>query len=100
MRYAWMVAAWLGLSAAGLGALMARSYQAGAASAPPSTWPADSAVHREPGKPTLVMILHPECPCSRASVEELGRLLARRAGRVTASILFVRPPGTPEGWEK
>lgn len=100
MRYILLTAASLGLSAVGLGALAIHSNAPGASVAPPATWPEGSAVQRQPGKPTLVMVVHPQCPCSRASLAELSRLLARRAGSVTAVVLFVRPAEEPEGWEQ
>jgi hypothetical protein len=65
----------------------------------PETWPAESRVQLAPDLPTLVMMVHPHCPCSRASVSELGLLLAQVKGRVNANIFFVRPLGVPENWE-
>ena len=46
------------------------------------------------------MALHPRCACSRASLSELARLLARNPGRLSGYILAVRPPGAGENWEK
>ncbi len=39
-------------------------------------WPADSAVVQSKDRPTLLLFLHPKCPCSQASVNELERLFA------------------------
>src|SRR5207244_3157993 len=41
---------------------------------PPANWPANSLVRLDASRPTLVMSLHPHCPCSRASVRELSVL--------------------------
>lgn len=38
-------------------------------------WPADTKLTLAPDRPTLVLFLHPRCPCSRASIRELERLL-------------------------
>src|SRR5947209_4561126 len=65
----------------------------GAQAAPPAMWPADSALKREPGLPTLVMLSHPRCPCSRASLAELDDLLSHYRGRLTAYVLFIQPEG-------
>ncbi len=65
----------------------------------PKTWPAESLVELSPDSPTLVMMVHPHCSCSRASVSELSLLLAQVRGRVNANVLFVRPLGVPENWE-
>jgi hypothetical protein len=45
------------------------------------------------------MMIHPHCPCSRASLSELRVLLAEVQGRVNANVLFVRPLGVPENWQ-
>jgi hypothetical protein len=60
--------------------------------AAPARWPAGISVLPEPGRPTLLLFLHPRCPCSDASIEEAARVLARVAGpppRVLA--VMVRP---------
>jgi hypothetical protein len=38
-------------------------------------WPGDSALVRHDGRATMVVFLHPKCPCSRASLHELEQLL-------------------------
>jgi hypothetical protein len=50
-------------------------------------WPEKSALHRSGGKPTLVLALHPECPCSKATVAELARMLSK-VGEVNCYALF------------
>lgn len=44
------------------------------------------------------MFLHPYCPCSRASVEELNRLLGQCQNSVSVNVLFVRPKGVADDW--
>ena len=39
-----------------------------------SQWPAESSIAQMTGRPTLMLFLHPKCPCSRATVAELERL--------------------------
>src|SRR4051794_36911471 len=39
-------------------------------------WPVGSKIGSAPSRPTLVLFLHPRCPCSRASLAELERLFA------------------------
>src|SRR4051794_1938246 len=63
-----------------------------------TVWPTGTRVQRAESLPTFVMLLHPHCPCSRASVEELAKLMARCQGRLLANVVMVRPAGTPEGW--
>ncbi len=38
-------------------------------------------------------MLHPRCPCSHATLEELDVLLTRVQDRLSAVVLFVVPPG-------
>ena len=53
--------------------------------------------HRTPGRPLLVMAVHPRCSCTDASVAELGDLLARSRGTCDALLLQFHPlDGTPD----
>lgn len=63
-------------------------------------WPADSRLVRSTTQPTLVMFIHPRCPCSRASIAELARIMERRTTPIDARVIFVKPPGTPEDWSR
>ena len=67
---------------------------------PPVRWPAECQVSRDANRPTLVMFAHPRCPCTRASLGELDRLMARCPGQFSAHVLFLKPAGTPEDWVK
>jgi hypothetical protein len=64
----------------------------------PARWPIAVKLHRDPQRPTLIMLLHPHCPCSRASLRELAVLLSRASERPTAYVLLVRPNGAPTDW--
>ena len=48
--------------------------------------------------PTLVMAVHPRCPCTRASLSELALIMARLEGRIRAHVLFALPQGTDRAW--
>jgi len=73
---------------------------AGASASAPATWPKDSTVPFDRTLPTLVMVVHPKCACSRASLGELSRLMSRVRGRVRGHVVFVKPDGVSEDWEK
>ena len=64
-----------------------------------SAWPSDSTIQPAPDRPTLVMLAHPQCPCTRASMEELAQLMARVQGKVRAYVLFYTPRGSRADWE-
>src|SRR5436309_3229033 len=101
-RFFWTAAAlaWLGvLSAAFLG-LWKYETTPGIAARAPITWPVDSRVPRRGGVPALVLSMHPRCPCSRATVEELAKLMAHCHDRLAVTVLMIRPEGAAVGWEK
>jgi len=72
----------------------------GTAANPYVQLPSDSQIKPVPGRATLVMLVHPHCPCTRASVGELALLMAQAQGRVTAYVLFLKPRGFADDWEK
>lgn len=83
--------AWV--SSVGWGARMLFTYEntPGAPGASAGRWPAGSKIARPQGKFTLVMLAHPECPCTRASLAELEILMARLPGKLVALVEFRKP---------
>src|SRR6186997_577410 len=72
---------------------------AGAPGVVRAAWPADAPVAFEAGKSNLVMFAHPKCPCSRASLAELVKVLTRTKGALQASILFYTPTDGTREWK-
>ena len=62
-------------------------------------WPSGSIVPRQSDKPTLLMVAHPQCPCTRASIAELAKIMAHAPDGVTATVLFVKPSGAGSDWD-
>lgn len=91
-------ALWLLIIGAGVGLLWNYESTPGAAAATPDRWPAASRIEPAADRATLVMLAHPHCPCTRASIGELARLMTQAQGRVTAYVLFVKPQGFSDGW--
>jgi hypothetical protein len=91
---------WLLAVVGGAVALAAYSNAPGDAGAPPAHWPKASGIPLDPGKPTLVFLAHPRCPCTRASLAELELLMAEARGVVSAHVVFIRPRGTEETWSE
>lgn len=89
---------WAAAVAAGFGVLLDFDTRPGDAGDPPATWPEDTSIARPPGTFELLMILHPHCPCSRASLTELERIAARGRGRLYVSVLLYAPAQAGEGW--
>ena len=91
---------WLTAVGLGIGKLLNYEKTPGVAAASPLWWPASSRVKRSLDRATLVMVAHPHCPCTRASIGELARLMAMCQGRLSATVLFFKPKGFPADWEK
>ena len=70
----------------------------GGAGTTPERWPAGTPVTLDPKRDTLIMFAHPQCPCTRASTEELNRLLTHCGGQVAAHVLFLKPQDLSESW--
>ena len=84
----------------GWGMKLLLDYQvaAGPPAAAPKRWPASSGLARAANGPTLVLLLHPRCPCSRATVGELARIVSHTRGRLAVEVLFVVPNGLDARW--
>ncbi|MDT5271371.1 MAG: hypothetical protein QOH49_3557 [Acidobacteriota bacterium] len=91
-------ALWLLIIGSGVGLLWNYESTPGTAAATPDRWPADSRIEPAADRATLVMLAHPHCPCTRASINELARLMTQAQGRVTAYVLFVKPPDFSDAW--
>ena len=95
-----LLACWAIGVAGGITALARYSLAPGVSAQPPTRWPSRSRIERLPGRAELVMLAHPRCPCTRASVRELDALMARCQGLLHADVLFLLPAGEPEGWAR
>lgn len=93
-----LIPLWLVVVLAGIVALVRYSLGPGRSADAPTRWPAASHALRHAGQPTLVMIAHPRCACTRASLSELEILMTRCSGKVAATVIFVRPRGTSPEW--
>lgn len=55
----------------------------------PGRWPTNVSLNVRPNGRQLLMFAHPRCPCSRASIQELSRLVAITNSRAT--VVFWSP---------
>jgi hypothetical protein len=65
-----------------------------------ASWPANAGVERNLSGPTLVMLAHPHCSCSRASVAELAEIIARGPRNLQTVVFVFRPHDFQAGWER
>ena len=91
---------WFVAAGAGLSFLASYENAPGVAAAAPSRWPTGSRIKPAPDRATLVMLTHPQCPCTRASVEELDKLMAHCQGRMNAYVVLMKPHGFADDWVK
>lgn len=61
-------------------------------------WPLETPELHSTTGPTLVVFVHPQCPCTKATVEELAWLVTHVEGRLTVYAFFLTPRVTPEVW--
>jgi hypothetical protein len=85
---------WLGAIAAGFAAWERYDATPGEASQPAPV------ASRPAGRWVLVMFAHPRCECTEASFTELRELMSRSPNDIEVRVLFVRPKGAAEGWER
>jgi hypothetical protein len=96
--FAFLIVVWLSAVACGMALVWSYNHRPGESAAAPARWPTDSRVPRANGY-TLVMLAHPKCPCTRATVEELSKLMAHTQGRLNAFVLFVKPRSVSNDWD-
>lgn len=89
---------WVGTIGAGAGILWVHQNTPAQAAEPDRFWPAASSIERDARRPHLVMLAHPRCPCTRASLEELRTLLSHWPERMAVTVLFYQPEGFSPDW--
>jgi len=94
------VCLWIAAVCLGMGWLWSYNQAAGAPGHPPEMWPKEASVSPDARKFTLVILAHPKCPCTRATVEELSKLMTNCQGRINAYVLFAIPQSAPADWYK
>jgi hypothetical protein len=85
--------------AGGLLALQLHGASPGQSGSALDHWPSPCRIPLTGGRPTLIVAVHALCPCTRASVAELERLLIRCEGQVEVYVLIFRPRRVGHGWD-
>lgn len=91
---------WVVLLAAGFWRLFLYANTPGASASASAQWPEKSHIARNTEKPILIVFAHPRCPCSRASVGELERMIPAVQGKLDIEVVFVKPKNLSEDWAK
>jgi hypothetical protein len=63
-------------------------------------FPKNSGVKLDRYRMTLLLFAHPKCPCTRATINELNKLLSHSDGKVAAHVYFLKPSSETDDWTK
>lgn len=99
LALAMVAGAWLFLIALGFGVLNKYDTTPARLTRVQTKWPSCSLLPSSTC-PTLVMVVHPQCPCTRASINELAVLMTHCQNRLKADVLVFTPIGAKENWER
>lgn len=61
-------------------------------------WPVESPLARGTTTPTIVLLAHPQCSCTRATLAELAEALARVEVKPKTYVLFLKPYEFDNEW--
>ncbi len=88
---------WVAIAIGGMCWLTRYSAKAGIPSTA-NNWPAGTSITRTKDCYFLLAFVHPQCPCSASTLEELNRLIAKCNGRMAATIVFAKPSANNHDW--
>jgi hypothetical protein len=91
---------WIVAVGSGLHAMLNYESAPGRVGVVPPDWPAGSVIHPVTDRATLVVLAHPRCPCTRATIGELAQIMASAQGKVSAYVLFLQPKGSGSDWQE
>lgn len=93
-----LIVLWLAVVTTGFGSLMRYKSLPGEVSASPRFWPETTLLRRDSSRSTLLMIAHPKCPCTYATLREIEWIQSKAGRPVDVQIVFALPPGADESW--
>jgi hypothetical protein len=92
--------AWVGLALASTLCMSKYANTPGLQKEPPPAWPTKTSLPLSPSDLTLLMFVHPQCPCSVSSLRELEIAMARTQRRLHAHVVFLTPSNMSSDWTK
>ncbi|HEX2099937.1 MAG TPA: hypothetical protein VHF69_04710 [Candidatus Synoicihabitans sp.] len=90
---------WLVTVGAGFAGLNRYAATTGSADAPSVDVAEMLATHRRPGHPLAVMMIHPKCPCTDASLAEFADFLARAGSACDGLLVQLAPLDAGADWQ-
>ena len=94
-----LTVAWLAGTVAGLAAMAAYANRPGAPAQAPAEWPEATRLPRDRTRPTLIVIAHPKCDCTRATLTELANVMGQAGSQARAFVVVIKPTDVNDGWE-
>jgi hypothetical protein len=96
----WIVGSLLWLLLALIGGVLLMSYERtpGVPSAIGLTDHRELGVAISTDRPTLIVVIHPHCPCSQATATEMGELLTLCGGRLDLIVFLNQPDSCETSW--
>ncbi len=91
---------WLVVLVGGMALFMSYENRAGIGAEAPGEWPIASRIPKPTDRSTLIVLAHPHCPCTRATINELARLMTGVGDRLAVYVVFIKPAGLEQGWEQ
>ena len=88
---------WVALVGLGFWWLVRYEIEPGAGSSL-ARWPAGTELALDGARPTLLVFVHPRCPCSRATIAELDRLVTGVRERARVEVLVYDDPALGPDW--
>jgi hypothetical protein len=95
-----ILAIWTPAVAFGIHKLLQYSYTPGRPATAAPIWPVNPWVEQARNRPTLLLFVHPRCPCSTATIGELARIMAVDRDRVSATVFFYAPSTQSPDWAR
>ncbi|NND96604.1 MAG: hypothetical protein HKN47_04665 [Pirellulaceae bacterium] len=92
IMYSLAFAIWLTVSLCAMTVLWTYESTPGPNAHAPDQWPSTSKLASSDSSKQLLVWLHPRCPCSRATVAQLDRLLVHLPQDVHCQVIITQPP--------
>lgn len=94
-----IIIAWLIALVPGVRYLLTYEYTPGKMEAAPVSWPSRVPFEGDASLPTLVVVLHPRCSCSKATLTELEEAASGFNHPYNALMLIYQPRGEKYNWQ-
>jgi len=95
-----LIVLWSTAVAFGFSLLLVHESTPGMANPLPTHWPTDIAVQRCTDRPMLLVFIHPQCPCTMATLKELERLVAEVEMPVQTTLILNCPTDQETAWKQ